>query len=171
MFVGLSALCLFLLSSCFGEWDNLNQQHLVVYNAGRGNHMERIDGKYYRVLHTDTAIAKKIAYATTPAHIQWQAERAAQTNKNELQLVGSKKVLLLNAPVTGSIAFPVDDVIINYTGAVDLKKIMRVFSPEHIVIGNNYSRQQIESIVKASTGTHAPLHIIAWDGAFVVDGL
>ena len=171
LFAGLGALCLFLLSSCFGEWANLHQQHLVVYNAGKGNHIERIDGKYCRVLHTDTAAAKKIAYATTPAHIQWQAERAAQTNKNEIQLVGSKKVLLLNAPVTGSIAFPVDDVIINYTGAVDLKKLMDVFSPEHIVIGNNYSRQQIESIVKASTGTHAPLHIIAWDGAFVVDGL
>jgi len=171
LFVGLSALCLFLLSSCFGEWNNLHQQHLVVYNAGRGNHIERIDGKYYRVLHTDTAVAKKIAYATTPAHIQWQVERAAQTNKNELQLVGSKKVLLLSAPVTGNNPFPVDDIVINYTGAVDLKKIMAVFSPEHIVIGNNYSRQQIESIVKSSGGMHAPLHIIAWDGAFVVDGL
>jgi competence protein ComEC len=175
LFIGLGAFCLLLLSFCKDEWDTLHQQRLVVYNTGKTNHIELIKGDKYAVIYTDTARQKKTAYAVKPAHINWRAWKEEQVAANEIFDVNGKTVLVLNEPIETDNPFHVDYVIINHNRVPDPlqshypEKLQRIFSPDAIVIGNNYSRDRQSDFIHYCMNCGITVHSIGFEGAFVLN--
>ena len=169
LFAGISACCLLLALLCVDEWNSLQQQFFVLYSSNRANHIEQIAGKHYIVLRTDSTIAGKLHYTTTPAHTMWHAWRGVDPdNNNELFLIGNKKVLILDSAISGTATFPVDYVVLNYPGIVNLKQIASVFSPATIVVGNNYSRKEQTELALQADTLHIPMHLVGRNGAFIL---
>ncbi len=169
LFMGLGAACLLLFSFCNDEWVRLHQHRLVAYNTGKANHIELIKGSSYAVLNTDTGTGKKIEYAVKPAHIGWRAWKKDTIAANEIYDVNGKTVLLLNEEINTDSHFPVDYLIINYTGKPGPLKLQKIFSPSMIIIGNNYTRKQQDKFMREGANAGIPVHAIGKDGAFVLE--
>jgi competence protein ComEC len=169
LFTGLVACCFLFASFCKGEWTRLYQHRLIVYNTGKANHIELIKGSTYAVLNTDTSAQKKIDYAVKPAHINWQAWKRDSTATNEVYEINGKTVLILNEEINADSQFPVDYLIINYTGNPDAVRLQKIFSPSVIVIGNNYTKTQQEKFVNAGLSTGITIHAVADKGAFILN--
>ena len=169
LFMSLAGACLLLTSFCNDEWISLHQHRLVIYNTTRASHIELVNGKTYTVLNTEIANHKKIAYTVKPAHTNWGAWQESNDTHSEVIDINGKTVLLLNREITNVPPFPVNYLFINYPDETDLFKLQKIFSPSLIIIGNNYSREQTDKFVKACAGKNIQLHIIANDGAFVLN--
>ncbi len=167
-FASLSATCLLLVCFCLNEWDRLHHHALVVYNTAHTSHIELVDGSGYSTLYTDTAASRQSEYASRPAHIGWSAWDQQPTGQKEVFSIGGKTALILNHPVTGDQHFPVDYLILNDTGRVDMPELLRTFSPRTVVAGNNYSRREVAAITKACNGAGVQVHVVADKGAFVL---
>ncbi len=171
LFMGLGALCLLLLSFGINGWVTMRQLRFVVYNTGKANQIELLRGNTYTVVSTDTSAAKKIAYATKPAHTCWRAwtqTPGLPDTSNQVFNIGGKKVLVLNREQNSVASFPVDYLIVNYTGA-ELPKLQQAFLPKQMVIGNNYTRKQQDKLVKESADAGINVHFTSRDGAFVLE--
>jgi competence protein ComEC len=169
LFGSLGAACLLLILFCHDEWQRLQQQRLVVYNTGKANRIELISGGRYSILATDTSANKKIEYAVKPAHINWRAWRQDSTANKETIVIGGKSILVLNREIIAGSSFPVDYLIVNYSGKIDPSVVKNTFSPKLIVVGNNYTKKQQEKLVKECAAAGIAVHSIANDGAFVVE--
>jgi competence protein ComEC len=169
LFIGIIAACMLLLFFCSDQLQRLHQQRLIVYNTGKANHIELIKGNTYSVLNTDTTAAKKIEYATKPAHIHWQAWKKDSIAGKELFEASGKTILVLNHEIKTEKHFLVDYLIINYTGITNPVELQKIFSPKLIIIGNNYTRKQQDKMVKECASAGIAVHAIAKDGAFVVN--
>ncbi len=169
LFMSLAGACLLLTSFCNDEWISLHQHRLVIYNTTRASHIELVNGKTYTVLNTEIANHKKIAYTVKPAHTNWGAWQESNDTPSEVIDINGKTVLLLNREITNAPPFPVNYLFINYPEETDLVKLQKIFSPSLIIFGNNYSREQTDKFVKACADKNIPLHIIANDGAFVLN--
>ncbi len=169
LFTGLGAGCILLLLLCSDEWEQLHQRKLVVYNAGKTNHIEVINGSRHAVVTTDTANRKKVQYAVKPAHIAWHAWREETIVNKEVFYINGKKVLVLNEAIQEPEPFPVDKLVINFKGKADLHKLKKAFSPAVIVVGNNMSRKEQERLVSAGAMAGIQVHAVADKGAFVVN--
>ena len=167
LLLGLSAACLLLVFFCHDQWTRLHQQHFVVYNTGKANHIEIISGTNYSVLYADTANTKKTDYAVKPAHTYWQAWNKATGSQNEIFSINGKTILLLNEDINTTGTFPVDYLVVNYTGDPAPDRLQRIFTPSCIIIGNNYSRRQQADWAEIAATNHIPIHIIAEQGAFI----
>lgn len=167
VFIAMGSMCLLLLLLCLDKFMSLQQERLVVFNIAKTNHIELITGDRYSVLMQDTVAPSKIRYATDPAHIKWQALQHGGDSQGRVLYVAGKSILILNAPVaTGH--FPVDYVIINYNGKIDIEQLYNVFSPTHIVVGNNYTRKEQLALAKAAYNAAVGLHATGEDGAVVL---
>ena len=169
LFIGWASCCVFLVLLCFDKWVSLQQDRLIVFNTGKANHIERIEGDHFSVFDTDTTIVRKIKYAVTPAHIHWHAWKEKPCAPSELFLVHGKTVLVLNHELSGTSKFPVDYLVINYTGKPYLRELAEVYAPKVIVIGNNYSRRQQDDWKNAGKIQGVTIHAIAGDGAFCIE--
>ncbi len=118
LFIGMGAACLLLCSFCNNEWARLHQQRFVVYNTAKANHIELIKGDTYTIINTDTAVQKKIDYAVSPAHINLGAWKKDNITANKLFVVGGKAVLVLDSEINTNGHFPVNILVINYTGKI-----------------------------------------------------
>lgn len=167
LLAALGSLCLFMLLLCAGKYTSLLQQRFVVYNTGKNNHIELIDGSYYCVLSADTTAPDKIRYATNPSHIEWQAWQAANRHDSVLYIHGQRILILNEEGLAGS--FPVDYLVVNYHGATDPQLLQKVYTPKCIVIGNNYTRKEQETWIAAAVAAHIKVHAVAIDGAFVME--
>jgi ComEC/Rec2-related protein len=172
-FTALIASCALLASFCYNEWQALHQQKLVVYNINRANHIETVEGKYYTVLATDTALTDdKTNYAVKPSHTAWHAWKQKASTEKEIFVIGGKKILLLKQPVYSKETFPVDYVVINYPfnerEAADMK---RIFNPEKVIIGNNAGRRKQEQWIATFKAENQPVHAVSKQGAFVLSAL
>ena len=169
LFTGLVSSCLLLCSFCSDEWVRLHQERFVVYNTAKTNHIELIKSGNYTVINRDTATRKKISYAVTQAHIYWQALKKDTTTANEILVAGGKTILVLNNDINADNPFPVDILVINYTGKTDLQKLHRIFSTSLIVLGNNFTEKQQEKWVKECASFNISVHSIAMKGAFILN--
>jgi competence protein ComEC len=169
VFTALVAACLLLLSFNRNEWARLHQRRLIVYNVSKTNYIELITGSNYTVLQTDTAFTKKISYSIKPAHIYWGAWQQDSAIANELVSIGGKTALLLNREINTTDHFPVDYLIINYSGHPDAAELSRIFSPSLIIMGNNYTKKQQDKFRKECRRSGTAMHAIAEDGAFVIN--
>jgi hypothetical protein len=168
LFTGLAALCLLMLCLCKDQWFLLQQNHLVAYNTAKANYIELIKGNRYSVVSPYIGKIKRTEYAATAAHTGWQVWRKDTGPTNEILNIGGKTALVLNADMTGGGHFHVDYLIVNYTAKLNLTKLREVFSPNLIVIGNNFTRKQQDKYVKKSEAAGIKIHAIANDGAFVL---
>ena len=168
LFTGLVAICLLLSSFCYNEWIRLHQQKLVIYNTAKSNYIELIHGKSFTVLNTDSSATKKIAYAIKPAHINWGAWQEEKRAATDVVNINGKTMLLLNKGVSTDTHFPVDYLFINCNEETDPVKLQKIFSPILMVIGNNFSRKQVEHFVKDCKAAAIPVHSMANDGAFIL---
>ncbi len=166
---GLATAVLLLLSFCHSEWARLHQHRLVVYNAGKANHIDQIMGGRFTVISTDTANSKKISYAVKPAHINWRAWQQDSTAERELFSIGDKTVLILNRDMITDDHFPVDYLVINYTGKPDLQQLQKTFTPSAIIVGNNYSSREQEKLASEFRNKGVNIYSIAERGAFVLN--
>jgi len=171
LFMGLGVLCVLLLSFCKDEWKRLHQERLVVYNVGKANHIELINGDTYSIVCTDTGAAKKTAYAVKPAHTKWGAWKKDTNTTNEIFYICGKTALLLSQDINTSQQFPVDYLIINYTGSQDAVKLKQLFAPKLVILGTQYSQKQQNRIVNDFAAAGINVHAIGRDGAFVLSGL
>lgn len=167
LLIGLGSCAVLLLLFCIDSWQYLQQQRFVVYNVGKENHIERIEGESYSRLTQDTTSGSKIRYATGPAHIEWRALQRADDSRDSLILVDGKRILVLNSPKTGGV-FPVDYLVLNYHSSIDLQQLQNTFAPKVIVMGNNYSRKEQLAAMKVADACHLRLHAVALNGAFSV---
>ncbi len=169
LFIGFTATCILFISFCNDEWMRLHRHQLVIYNTAKSSRIELIDGKNYSVLNTDTAAVKKIAYTTRPAHANWGAWQEALTTPGEIIDINGKTMLLLNRNIDTGAHFTVDYLFINCPEETDPVKLQKIFSPSLMIIGNNYSRVQADIFVKAAKEKGIAIHVVANDGAFVVN--
>lgn len=171
-----AALVVILLSMlCVDEWSALHHQKLVVYNIGKINHTELINGKKHLVITKSIAdtTAKKIAFATKEAYVNWQSWKSDTSQfSSELFQINQQKILILNAPLlldTTSV-FPVDYILINYplksfTG----NDLQQAFHCKKIIVGSNQKRKTINDWRDNSLKYNVPLHAVTIDGAFVLE--
>ncbi len=166
LFIALSScsILLFLLSA--NKWQTLQQKRLIVYNTPKTNHIELITADHYAVLNPDTTADSKFTYATTPAHIAWQAwKRNNDTQLTTLHING-KNILILNDTLHTAALFPADYVIVNYKGTIDPEKIAAVCHPALIIIGNNYNRTEQATWALKAQSQNIALHIVSRNGAW-----
>lgn len=171
LFLAMSITCVLLLSFCWNEWVELHQDRLVVYNTGKGNYIELIHGKSHGIVYTDSITENKKIYATKPAHTYWSAwqERKIDTT-NEVLYIGNKTVLILKQPIYNNTSFPVDYLIVCHKEtANDISQVQQIFHPKMTILGNNYTRRQLETLEMLYKQQNIPLHSIANEGAFIVD--
>jgi len=169
LFASLIATSLLLFSFCHNEWVRLHQHRIVVYNTGNANHIEMIKGSSYTVINADTGMQKKTEYAVKPAHINWQAWKKDSATQNEIFEVEGKTTLVLNRDLISNYRFPVDYLVINYTGQPDLVRLQKIFSPSTIVLGNNYTIKEQEKITKDLVNRGINIYPVSERGAFVVN--
>ena len=169
MFAGLAAACLLMASFCGNEWTRLHQKRVVVYNNGKENHVELINGTHYNALTPDTSKGSGKDYVMKNAHICWRAWCKDTTATGELLDVNGKSFLLLNEDIQSDSVFHVDYLLVNYSGAIDPTRLQHSYSPEKIIIGNNYPRSKQEQIVTDARSAGIRLHAVALDGAFVLE--
>jgi competence protein ComEC len=167
LFIALASCCMLLVCLCQDEWTSLQQRSIIVYNTGKTNYVELINGKRYAAIANDTS-TKKTTYATTPAHINLHAWRQDSAKEHEVFSIKGKTVLILKRDVQVNGSFPVDYLIVNFAGKPNVPELKRVFSPTVTVIGNSYSRKQQSELVKEFVANGLKVHRIANDGAFVV---
>jgi competence protein ComEC len=168
LFGGLSAMCLLLLSTCIGKWEQLRQHKLVVYNIKGVNHIELITGKTYSVVYFDTIAGEAAEYATSQAHICWGVKEQKPTHDREVFYINNKTVLLFGRNTLPAGHFHADYLILNAPGKVNAQELKRVFSPAVIVIGNNHTRRQQAAIVADCIREGLTTHIISRKGALVL---
>ena len=168
LFTGLAASCILMCLLCRAEWVCLHQQRLVIYNTGKAGCAELINGRTYTTLMADTAAQKKTAYTTKPAHINWQAWRESKAPATEIISIHGKTVLLACCNIDTAARFHVAYLFVNNEDVTDPLLLQKVFSPDLIIIGNNYGRKQKEQFVKACAVAAIPAHAIA-EGAFVLE--
>lgn len=168
LFIGLASCCVLLALFCCDKWNSLQQERFVVYNAGKANHIERINGDHFEVLNTDTTATEKINYATSPAHLHWQAWNERKIKSGEILSIGGKSVLILNKDLPYGSKFSVDYLVVNYTGKRDIAKLAELYGAKLIVIGNNYSRAQQLKWIQAGEAHGINVHAVAIDGAFEI---
>ena len=168
LFTGMAAACILLISLSHEEWVGLHQQKLIVYNTPKTNHIELITGRGYAVLSTDTA-TKKTAYAVKPAHIGWRAWRQNSGETNEITYVHGKSFLILNKDVDTGAHFPVDYLVINYSGQPGVEQLKAVFSPSLIIAGNNLNEKQRKKFLKDGADAGIRIYAVAESGAFVLE--
>lgn len=172
IFVCLSAACLLFASFCYNEWMALHQQRLVVYNISKANHIERVNGRYYTVVSTDSAVSqKKKDYILKPAHTGWHAWRSAAVIEKEILWFGNQSILVLDKQPQYIGNFPVDYVIVNYNAKqVIPEQLDSMFHPRKIVLGTEVSRRKAAEWTVACKQHNMALHNIMYDGAFILEG-
>ncbi len=170
LYTALLSAIIFLVSLNINEWNALHQQRLIVYNMGKTNHIELIQGKRYSVLHTDTSLdERKKNYVLKPAHTGYSAWRKGNIVKNDIVHINGKTVLILNNKPATNEPFQIDCVIINYKAdAEDLQNIKTAFSPQQIVLGNNIPRNQTSALVEQTQHIGINLWAVSRKGAFVL---
>lgn len=170
LFVGLTFSCCWMLSSCITQWQVLNQQMLVVYNAGKENYIELINGnKAIQLQMPDSINAQVDKYVLTPAHINMHVstiEKAAPAN--QLLKIGDAKVFILNQPVSDT-SIKVDYVVLNYAAKMkDIAAIKQAFQPRQVVIGNHIAKNSAQTIIGAAQQSGMEAHNVREQGAFTL---
>lgn len=165
---GLMALCVLFMCFCRDEWLRLHQRHFVVYSAGQNNHIELIRGYRYSEMNADTGSRKKVNYAIKAAHTGWQAWEKDPGRRNEILLINDKAALVLNRDIDANSPFPVDYLVVNYAGKIDIVKLQKIFSPGLMIIGNNCTKKQQEDCRQKAQANGIKVHSITTDGAFVL---
>ena len=164
-----AAACLLLSSFCFNRYEDIKQQRLVVYNAAKGHHIERIDGETSTVLSTSKLDPSKKKYLLSPAHIRWQALKETQGDEELLLLAGRKVLILKGSPFPSADTTPVDEVIIAYDAWIkDLPRVKQIFNPSRIILAQTMSENQLIDwkILCRKEGIH--LHPVQ-EGAYILE--
>jgi len=169
LFTGIIAVCLLLVCFCTDQRSTMHQHRMIVYNAGKSNHIELISGSNYTVLYKDTGSQIKTDYIVKPTHIGWRAWKQDSTKTQEIGSINGKSFLILNYAADTSIRFHTDFLIINYIGKIDAKELQKIFSPSLIIIGNKYTRRQQQRFKKDFAKAGLQVHCISEDGAFVLE--
>jgi competence protein ComEC len=170
LFIGLIAACLLLSSFCTSEWTMLHQRRLVVYNTGKANYIELIEGDHYSIICQDTGSQKKTSYACKPAHIGWCAWRQdSVTSLSDIMEINGKSLLILNQRIDTSMRFHVDYLVVNYAGRLNAENLQLVFSPETIILGNNYSENQQDNLLLNCANCAIGAHGTRSQGAYIAE--
>jgi competence protein ComEC len=170
LFTGLIAACLLLISFSASEWTMLHQRRLVVYNTGKANYIELIEGDHYSIICQDTGSQKKTNYAIKPAHIGWHAWRQdSSATPYEIMNINGKSLLILNQRVDTGLRFHVDYLVINCEGRLTVEHLQRVFTPEIIIAGNSYSVNQQDNLLRNCVNNAIGSHATRAQGAYVAE--
>lgn len=170
LFMGLAASCCWMLSSCIAQWQVLNQQMLVVYNAGKDNYIELINGnKAIQLQMPDSINVQVDKYVLTPAHINMHVSTIEKAPlSNQLLKIGDATVFILNQPVSDT-TIPVDYVVLNYAAKKkDIAVIKQVFQSKQVIIGNRIAKATAEYIVSTAQQTGIEAHYVREQGAFTL---
>lgn len=170
LYTALIASCIILTSFCYNEWIHLHQQYYVVYNISKANYIEHIQGKNYTVLNEDRLSNSHTDNVATPAHIHWQALEKKIDSSKEITRIGNTTVLILDNTMNCKDTFHVDYLIINNNGKVNPAQLQKTFTPKAIIVSNNLTLNKQHKWKTACDDAHIPVHVVADNGAFVIDG-
>ncbi len=171
LFSALGAACLFAFLLCVDEYNVLRQRRLVVYNIPKAKHIELIEGKFHKVISTDTLVPEaKKEYMLKAAHTGWHAWRnSAERDTSELFVIGDKTNLLLNKPGRWSGTFPVDYLVVNYSARPEEISMMhKTFTPRIIILVPVGTRRSEARLLEAAKEANLPAHSVIGAGAFTV---
>lgn len=148
LIVSVAGLCLFLLSSCLHQWWLTHHEALVVYNAGKENYIELVQGKKAVWLsRPEKEEPKTNKYVLRPARIYWQVGQEDSTiTGSSLINVNGYRVFMMDRMIEDT-AIHADYVVLNYHAKPkDIPVIKAVFHPEMIVIGTNVTRKRAKQL-------------------------
>ncbi len=152
------------------QYRALRQDRLIVYNAGKAIHAERIIGNHFNVICTDTESTKAIDYATRPAHIALNAWRRSKFDSTKVFTVNRRKVLVLTDSLNQPDSFPIDYLVVTKPIGYTPEQAIKAFRPSTVVIGNNCTKQDELRWLTACSKHATHLHITRRDGAFQLGG-
>jgi competence protein ComEC len=166
---GLAAACLLIASFCVDRYNDLRQQMLVVYNVGKGHHIEMISGDTHSVLATDTFALGKKEYVVKPAHIGWQALKEKKSGQRIFSVNGKTAVILKERLLPGASAQHIDVVIIAYAVRLEeLKRIREAFTPEKVILSYSLPGNRLDDWKIVSGQMGIDLHPVQ-EGAFIME--
>jgi hypothetical protein len=157
---------LLIISFGYDQWLWSHQQRLVVYNASHATRVELIHGKQYQVLSGDIITNDKIAYAVTPAHINWQSLSRDTSAIAPLHTINGKTVLLLR---DSAAATHIDYLLL--IGHVKYKpaELKQRFSPNLVVLGNTLSRREQSKFCEECKKAGLNVHAVSQQGALIIE--
>jgi competence protein ComEC len=166
---GIATIILLFISLSIGWARDKEQRRLVVYNVGKLNYVELIEGNTYTVV---SSIGEgKIDYIRNPAHIGWQISQMKNSDYAIGQLeVGGKTVRILpdttyfrRDPMTADYA------IIAYRAKLkDLRMIDSLLHPGTIIISYSMPGRQLNDWKAICSEKGIRLHSMQ-DGAFILE--
>jgi competence protein ComEC len=166
MFVASAASMLLVLSFCYHQWQWRHQSRLVVFNTSWTSRVELFTGKRYRVLSKDT-VNSKITYATTPAHINWQAYTPdTVSNISQSYTIHGKTILMPDNTTPPQHA---DYLLLSGLEQQTAAELKQLYTPSLVVLSNTMSRKQQEQFCKECMQAGLKVHVVAKDGAFVLE--
>jgi len=165
----IAALCFLMILFCNDEWIRLNQYRFVVYNTAKTTHAELIRGSNYTVEGNQFFFSNSNNYACENAHNYWQSWEEAKQYGNEICRVKGKTILVLQQKITPGLRFHADYLVINYFAKNQPEKLIQIFTPQEIIIGNNLTANQQQKWKEACTAAKIPLYIVRDSGALVLE--
>lgn len=168
LFFGLSGLAVFVALSGIERWKTLQQEMLIVYNAGKDSRVELISGTTATILYGRDSVSEATKkFVLEPAHINLHISTVQRAEeKYNLVRVGGKTVFILDKPIKDTL-ISADYVVL--TGKYnDLPAIQETFTGAAIVLGSNISAQKAEAIKNTAREMGLQLYDAREDGAFVL---
>lgn len=166
MYVASTAVFLLILSFGYDQWLWSHQQRLVVYNASHATRIELIRGKQYKVLASDIATNDKIAYAITPAHINWQSLSRDTSAAAHSYTINGKTVLLLRD--TAAVAHA-DYLLVTSRTKYNASQLKQRYSPGLVVLGNTMSRREQTEFCEECKQAGLNVHAVSQMGALIIE--
>jgi competence protein ComEC len=167
--LALPAACTLMLLFSVDTYQALSQQKLVVYNNGRNELVELIDGKH------SIPLAGELAenYNTRAAHTGWHAWKTSEAREeNPVHVINGQTVFLLKDTTIQAYAlsFPVDVLVVcRSLRSLQVRRILQAFSPKEVVLAQRPSKDHLQRWKDSCVAHNAHLYNVAEDGAFIME--
>lgn len=170
LYIGLSAVIIFLSLLLKREWDIHHRQQVVIYNIGRTDYIEIISGDTYTAINPVEISSNDYEYSIKPAHIAWGVQHRADTvvRSNHIN-IGSKRLLIVSKALPDT-TLKADYVYIKNAAGIDmLERAISLYTPSICILGNNISQNKAERMQKYLHPNSIKSHHIKTDGAFILE--
>jgi competence protein ComEC len=170
--IALTAMVLLLSLFIEDKWDTIQQQRLVIYNVSKKAYAEVLNGSYFTPVVRDSSIDADKDFATKELHIASGAWRMKDGLKQDVFMIGGKKILFLREPIQTdtSHVFNIDYLVITYpVKEFSARQLQEQFHFRKMVVASNTKRYRALQWKDSCRAANIPAHFTMLDGAFVLN--